>query len=392
MSGQDAYRTVLARGSEQFIIHKSRFIGHGAPVRSEEEALDFLADVRRTHKDASHNCYAYVIGRNAGIARYSDDGEPSGTAGAPIIEVIKARGVVDVCVVVTRYFGGILLGAGGLIRAYAQGSKAALERRARGRDAQDAPLSLRRGLRHGGQARLLFESFWRVRANARDFAASVTYDVSVKQEDAPAFLAGLVEASLGRVEPLLLEEGATAPGTRRTLPQRGQRRSDNGTDAAQRDLGPHGSAARHDAVLQRGPQCADARHRRLADMGVNFTRAVSGYPALLPVPRVHADQPDYPHECVPGHEYQMPPEMPTVADVFNENGYQTAYFGKWHLDGFHEREGRAALHTVPPERRGHFQQRGWGMRTTTASTTAGSTAGRARRPFAAGCRDTRRIA
>ena len=127
MSGQDAYRTVLARGSEQFIINKSRFIGHGAPCRTEEEALDFLADIRREHKDASHNCYAYVIGRNAGIARYSDDGEPSGTAGAPIIEVIKARGVVDVCVVVTRYFGGILLGAGGLIRAYAQGSKAALD-------------------------------------------------------------------------------------------------------------------------------------------------------------------------------------------------------------------------------------------------------------------------
>ena len=127
MSGQDAYRTVLARGSEQFVINKSRFIGHGAPCRTEEEALDFLADIRREHKDASHNCYAYVIGRNAGIARYSDDGEPSGTAGAPIIEVIKARGVVDVCVVVTRYFGGILLGAGGLIRAYAQGSKAALD-------------------------------------------------------------------------------------------------------------------------------------------------------------------------------------------------------------------------------------------------------------------------
>ena len=190
MSGQDAYRTVLARGSEQFIINKSRFIGHGAPCRTEEEALDFLADIRREHKDASHNCYAYVIGRNAGIARYSDDGEPSGTAGAPIIEVIKARGVVDVCVVVTRYFGGILLGAGGLIRAYAQGSKAAL-------DAADYAMVGKLDY---------FLKFQPVRVNARDFAASVTYDVSVKQEDAPAFLAGLVEASLGRVEPLLLEE------------------------------------------------------------------------------------------------------------------------------------------------------------------------------------------
>ena len=205
MSGQDAYRTVLARGSEQFIINKSRFIGHGAPCRTEEEALDFLADIRREHKDASHNCYAYVIGRNAGIARYSDDGGPSGTAGAPIIEVIKARGVVDVCVVVTRYFGGILLGAGGLIRAYAQGSKAALDAarvvvmHKTHRYLFDADYAMVGKLDY-------FLKFQPVRVNARDFAASVTYDVSVKQEDAPAFLAGLVEASLGRVEPLLLEE------------------------------------------------------------------------------------------------------------------------------------------------------------------------------------------
>ena len=86
----------------------------------------------------------------------------------------------------------------------------------------------------------------------------------------------------------------------------------------------------------------------LADMGVNFTRAVSGYPLCCPF-RGSMLTSRYPHECVPGHEYQMPPEMPTIADVFNENGYHTAYFGKWHLDGFHEREGRAALHTVPPE-------------------------------------------
>ena len=202
---EESYRTVLQRGSDEFIIHKSRFIGHGAPVRSEEEALDFLADVRRTHKDASHNCYAYIVGRNAGIARYSDDGEPSGTAGAPIIEVIKAQGVVDVCVVVTRYFGGILLGAGGLIRAYAQGSKTALNAarvvvmHKTHRYLFDADYAMVGKLDY-------FLKFQPVRVNGRDFAESVTYDVSVKQADAPAFLRGLTEASLGRVEPLLLEE------------------------------------------------------------------------------------------------------------------------------------------------------------------------------------------
>ncbi len=122
-----SYKTLRAPGEREFIINKSRFIGQGAPCRTEEEALAFLAQVRARHKDANHNCYAYIIGRNMGIMRYSDDGEPGGTAGLPIIEVMKARGVVDCAVVVTRYFGGVLLGAGGLTRAYARGSKEALD-------------------------------------------------------------------------------------------------------------------------------------------------------------------------------------------------------------------------------------------------------------------------
>lgn len=127
MAQQLSYKTLREENSAEFIINKSRFIGYGCPCRTEEEALAFLARIRQKHKDATHNCYAYIIGQNAGIMRYSDDGEPGGTAGMPIIEVMKARGVVDCAVVVTRYFGGVLLGAGGLVRAYAQGSKTALD-------------------------------------------------------------------------------------------------------------------------------------------------------------------------------------------------------------------------------------------------------------------------
>ena len=127
MSAQLSYKTLRAENSAEFVINKSRFIGYGCPCETEEEALAFLARIRQKHKDATHNCYAYIIGLNSGIMRYSDDGEPGGTAGMPIIEVMKARGVVNCAVVVTRYFGGILLGAGGLVRAYAQGSKAALD-------------------------------------------------------------------------------------------------------------------------------------------------------------------------------------------------------------------------------------------------------------------------
>lgn len=123
----NSYKTIKQPAREEYVINKSRFIGHACPCQTEEQALAFLKRIREEYRDATHNCYAYVIGENAGIMRYSDDGEPGGTAGMPIIEVMKARGVVNCAVVVTRYFGGILLGAGGLVRAYAQGSKAALD-------------------------------------------------------------------------------------------------------------------------------------------------------------------------------------------------------------------------------------------------------------------------
>ena len=120
------YKTLIQAGEDEFIVNKSRFIGHGKPCETEAEALDFLASMRAKYRDATHNCYAYIIGPNMGVMRYSDDGEPGGTAGMPIIEVMKARGVTNAAVVVTRYFGGILLGAGGLVRAYSQGAAVAL--------------------------------------------------------------------------------------------------------------------------------------------------------------------------------------------------------------------------------------------------------------------------
>ena len=122
-----SYKTVKKTASDEIIINKSRFIGYASPCETEEEALAFLKRIREKHRDATHNCYAYIIGANAGIMRYSDDGEPGGTAGLPMMEVLKNRGVVNCCVVVTRYFGGVLLGAGGLVRAYTKGCAIALD-------------------------------------------------------------------------------------------------------------------------------------------------------------------------------------------------------------------------------------------------------------------------
>lgn len=120
------YKTVEIENCDEFTEKKSRFIGYVKPVKSQEEAVSFINAIKTKHWDATHNVYAYVLKEN-NIQRYSDDGEPSGTAGVPVLDVILKNGLVDVCVVVTRYFGGTLLGAGGLVRAYSHGSKIAVE-------------------------------------------------------------------------------------------------------------------------------------------------------------------------------------------------------------------------------------------------------------------------
>ncbi len=111
------YITVLEEGAAEFTEKKSRFIGTCRPVTTEEEALRFIAEMKKKYWDASHNVYAYIL-REGGVQRFSDDGEPQGTAGIPVIETMKKAGVTDAVLVATRYFGGILLGGGGLIRAY----------------------------------------------------------------------------------------------------------------------------------------------------------------------------------------------------------------------------------------------------------------------------------
>ncbi len=114
-------------GCGEFEEKKSRFIGYTMPVTSEEEALEFIEKIRKKHWDARHNCFAYVIGDKQQIQRCSDDGEPSGTAGRPVLDVLLGEEIRDAVVVVTRYFGGTLLGTGGLVRAYKQGAKTGLE-------------------------------------------------------------------------------------------------------------------------------------------------------------------------------------------------------------------------------------------------------------------------
>ena len=114
------YYTVKDSGENEIVIEKSRFIAHVARTETEEEAQEFIQNIKKAHWNATHNCSAYMIGEHDQIQKANDDGEPSGTAGVPILEVLKKKHLKDTVVVVTRYFGGIKLGAGGLIRAYSK--------------------------------------------------------------------------------------------------------------------------------------------------------------------------------------------------------------------------------------------------------------------------------
>ena len=199
------YKTLLTRASDEFIINKSRFIGSGAPAASEEEALGFLADVRSAHKDASHHCYAYIIGANMGVMRYSDDGEPGGTAGMPIIEVMKARQITNACVVVVRYFGGVLLGAGGLTRAYSQGAATAINAAGVGEVSPTRRYLMEVPYPMLGRVEYLLKSL-PVIVEDKQFSDAIVMTLIVRARDDEAYLSAVTSGTDGRIEPIFMEE------------------------------------------------------------------------------------------------------------------------------------------------------------------------------------------
>ena len=170
------YRTAAGYGEAEYEDKRSRFIGHIKPVTSENEAKAFIDEMRRTYADATHNVFAYVL-REGNILRWSDDGEPGGTSGQPTLAVLQGAGLTDVCCVTTRYFGGTLLGSGGLVRAYSAAARAALRARG-GAGASRAPTpgtngcaafwkSTARALRKRSSARRSRSFFPRPRCRAR---------------------------------------------------------------------------------------------------------------------------------------------------------------------------------------------------------------------------------
>ena len=210
----EEYLVPTGFGEDEFIEKKSRFIGRLWPAETEEEALAKIQEMKKQHYDATHNCWAYII--RDGAVRFSDDGEPGGTAGMPMLQVLQREGLFNVVCVVTRYFGGILLGAGGLVRAYTQSAKDALDAAGisvvRRWVAMEVPCSYAQ-----------FESMRRevlafggVVENV-DYGADVVLSCLLPEERAEDFSARILDVSAGTIEVLTAGESMQAVPFRQPL-------------------------------------------------------------------------------------------------------------------------------------------------------------------------------
>lgn len=198
------YRTVKSNANDEYVIKHSRFIGYCCPVSSKDDAESFIASIKSKHWDATHNVFAYII-REGNTKRYSDDGEPQGTAGVPVLSVLEKEDVTDVCVVVTRYFGGILLGGGGLVRAYSHTAKIALDKSKIITMAKAKELRISCDYYFYGK----LEAFLRsenISILNSDFADNVTITVRVKDEMYINFTEKLTELSNGKINPEIISE------------------------------------------------------------------------------------------------------------------------------------------------------------------------------------------
>lgn len=190
------YKTVEKEANDFFIEKKSKFIGYAKPVKTQEEAVEFISEIKSKHWDATHNVYAYVLREN-NIQRYSDDGEPSGTAGVPVLDVMLKENLVDVCVVATRYFGGTLLGAGGLVRAYSHTSKIALEAAGIITMAQCSIMSAEVDYSFYDRLNILLSDFSAVILDT-SFSDKVCVKFSVKENTVDLLNAKLIDVSNGK--------------------------------------------------------------------------------------------------------------------------------------------------------------------------------------------------
>ncbi|WP_367306465.1 IMPACT family protein [Alicyclobacillus acidocaldarius] len=193
-----SFQTLASRWTSEIVEKKSRFIATAVPIRSESDALGALSEIQASHPDARHHVFAYRIGIHVPHERFSDDGEPSGTAGRPVLEVIRRKDLTNVMVVVTRYFGGILLGANGLVRAYTEVAATVLEQAPRLVCSRMCDVIVTCAYEHYGKLLHILEQEG-LRIYEPEFADVVRFRLVVPEGDVPRALRLLSDATSGRV-------------------------------------------------------------------------------------------------------------------------------------------------------------------------------------------------
>lgn len=198
------YKTIKEYAQAEFVEKKSRFIGYIMPVSTEEQATEFINKISKQNRDATHNVYAYIL-KGEQIKRYSDNGEPQGTAGIPVLDVLQKEGLVNVCVVVTRYFGGIMLGAGGLVRAYSHGASIAVNAAQILHMSPCCVVSLECEYTLYGKLSYIFPNY-NVKVLSSDFNAVVKLELMIKKDRYAKFLKEITDISNARVVPYIVSE------------------------------------------------------------------------------------------------------------------------------------------------------------------------------------------
>lgn len=200
------YKIVYHAGTGEIIEKKSRFIASVAPVENEQEAAVFIEGVKKKYYDARHNCSAFIIGKNKELKRCSDDGEPSGTAGKPILEVLMGAGLTNTAIVVTRYFGGTLLGTGGLVRAYTQAAQAGLKDAGIGTMCYGAKISIRTDYADLGRIQYLLGNK-EIPIKDSAYTDKVELMIQIPMENAEELIRELTENTCGRAVMEIQERG-----------------------------------------------------------------------------------------------------------------------------------------------------------------------------------------
>ena len=195
----ESYKILFEGKSAEIVEKKSRFISYMLPVESAEEAMEFVEKIKKQNWDARHNCYAFVVGKNNELQRFSDDGEPGGTAGKPMLDVLLLEGIHNCVVVVTRYFGGVLLGTGGLVRAYSKAVKEGINASVIKEKVFGEKVSITTDYNGIGKIQYIISEMG-IKIHEEEYTDVVSVNLKIRKEDCNKFINDITEATAGKVQ------------------------------------------------------------------------------------------------------------------------------------------------------------------------------------------------